>query len=175
MLSLYDITVPNYIRMLQASIEVMKKGQGFLTETDVDLSNITNMRLAEDMLPFHAQVNIACHNAVGSTKAFFDGEFRPPQVSLDTLTYQELIDHISGSIETLNSFGKDDVDSRFGQLLFFKFGDQSTPFTAENFAMSFASPNVYFHTTTLYDMLRIKGVPLGKMDYLGQMVVGIPE
>ena len=175
MLSLYDITVPNYIRMLQASIAVMKKGQEFLTENDIGLSEITTMRLADDMLPFHAQINIACHNAVGATRAFFDGEFRPPQSSLEDIDYQGLIEHLSDSIETLNSFGKEDVDSRFGKPLIFKFNDQSTPFTAENFAMSFATPNVYFHTTTLYDMLRIKGALLGKRDYLGQMVVGVPE
>ncbi len=43
------------------------------------------------------------------------------------------------------------------------------PFTAENFVLSFSLPNFYFHATTAYDILRMKGVPLGKLDYLGQM------
>ena len=175
MLSLYDITVPTYIRMLEASIVVMEKGQEFLTKKEIDLSEIINMRLAEDMLPFHSQVNIGCHNTIGCVKAFFDGEFRPPQVSLEDLDYQGLIAHIAASIDELNGLDKDKVDSRFGQPLVFKVGDKSTPFTTQNFAMSFAIPNVYFHTTTLYDMLRIKGVPLSKRDYLGKMVVGIPD
>lgn len=175
MLRLYDITVPTYIRLLEAIIVVMEKGREFLAEKEIDLSEIINMRLAEDMLPFHSQVNIACHNTIGCVNAFFDGEFRPPQTSLEDLDYQGLIAHIAASIDRLTALDKDEVDSRFGQPLIFKFSDKSVPFTTENFAMSFATPNAYFHTTTLYDMLRIKGVPLSKRDYLGKMIVGIPE
>ena len=42
-------------------------------------------------------------------------------------------------------------------------------FTAEGFLMSFSLPNFYFHATTAYDILRSKGVPVGKMDFLGQL------
>jgi hypothetical protein len=47
--------------------------------------------------------------------------------------------------------------------------DFKMPFTAEGFLMSFSLPNFYFHATTAYDILRSKGVPLGKRDYMGQM------
>jgi len=50
--------------------------------------------------------------------------------------------------------------------------DYEIPFTAENFALSFSLPNFYFHTTTAYDILRMKGVPLGKRDFMGKMKVG---
>lgn len=175
MLSLYDITIPNFTRSLKATIEVMEKGQAFFTENSINTNEIINMRLAEDMLPFSAQVNIAAHNAAGGIKSLFDGEFRPPQKSLDGVDYAGLIEHISSSIEYLESSNKEEVDARFGKPLYFKLSDQSVPFTTENFMMSFAIPNVYFHTTTIYDMLRLKGVPLGKRDFLGQMQVGIPE
>ena len=42
-------------------------------------------------------------------------------------------------------------------------------FPAEGFLMSFSLPSFYFHVTTAYDILRHKGVPVGKMDYLGQL------
>lgn len=173
MLSLYDISVTNFIRTLDATVVVMKKGEAFLTQNDMDLAEITKMRFAHDMLPFSAQVNIAAHNAAGGVQALFDGEFKPPQVSLDDLDYQELIAHFEQAVETLKSFDEDEVNAQFGQSLYFKAGGNSVPFTAENFIMSFASPNVYFQTTTIYDMLRMKGVPLSKKDYLGAMRVGI--
>jgi hypothetical protein len=44
-------------------------------------------------------------------------------------------------------------------------------FTVENFILSFSLPNFYFHATTTYDMLRMAGVPLGKMDFLGELRV----
>jgi uncharacterized protein len=43
------------------------------------------------------------------------------------------------------------------------------PFTAEGFLLSFSLPNFYFHATTAYAILRMKGVPIGKRDYIGQM------
>ena len=43
------------------------------------------------------------------------------------------------------------------------------PFTAENFLLSFSQPNFYFHAATAYDILRAKGLSLGKRDFLGQL------
>jgi hypothetical protein len=43
------------------------------------------------------------------------------------------------------------------------------PFTAEGFLLSFSLPNLHFHATTAYDILRTKGVPLGKRDYMGPL------
>ena len=55
----------------------------------------------------------------------------------------------------------------------FKLGKNELPFTNQNFLLSFSLPNFYFHATTTYDLLRMLGVPLGKMHFLGQMKVGI--
>lgn len=175
MLSLYDITIPNFIRSLEAAVCVMQKGEDFFTENSISPEDIINMRLADDMLPFHSQVNIAAHNALASINGLFDGEFRPPKTSLDNLNYAELMAHLTNTCAALKQFNKDEVDAKFGTPLYFKFSDQSVPFTSENFMMSFALPNIYFHVTTIYDMLRIKGVPLSKKDYLGQLKVGLTE
>ena len=53
--------------------------------------------------------------------------------------------------------------------MFFEFRDVKLPFTAENFLMTFSLPNLHFHATTAYDLLRMKGVPVGKRDYTGPM------
>ena len=47
--------------------------------------------------------------------------------------------------------------------------DRQVPFTAESFVLSFSLPNFFFHAATAYDILRTKGVPLGKRDFLGQL------
>ncbi|MGJ8679541.1 DUF1993 family protein [Paraglaciecola sp.] len=175
MLSLYDITVPNLIRTLDATAGVMQKGLDFFTTQNIEIGEILNMRLADDMLPFHSQINIAAHNALAGVQGMFDGEFRPPQTSLENLDYAGLIKHLTDTSDALKKFNQEEVNARFGKPLYFKFSDQSVPFTTENFMQSFALPNVYFHATTIYDMLRLKGVPLGKRDFLGQLKVGIPE
>ncbi|MNT43947.1 hypothetical protein D3C72_1804440 [compost metagenome] len=40
-------------------------------------------------------------------------------------------------------------------------------FDGKSYLLGFALPNFYFHVTTGYDILRYKGVQIGKRDYLG--------
>ena len=63
----------------------------------------------------------------------------------------------------------DEVNGIEGRDVIFSVGDRKIPFKAEGFLMSFSLPNFYFHATTAYDILRKKGVPLGKRDFLGKM------
>ena len=51
----------------------------------------------------------------------------------------------------------------------FEFGERRMDFTAEEFLLSFSQPNFYFHATTAYDILRFKGLPIGKRDYTGRV------
>ena len=62
-----------------------------------------------------------------------------------------------------------DVNAFEGKDVAFQFRDTKIPFTAEEFIQSFSLPNFYFHATTAYDILRSKGVPLGKRDFLGRL------
>jgi len=59
--------------------------------------------------------------------------------------------------------------------MYFKYADKSIPFSTENFVLAFTYPNLYFHATTIYDMLRMKGVPLSKPDFMGRLPIGLPE
>jgi hypothetical protein len=61
------------------------------------------------------------------------------------------------------------VNTLEGKDVVFEVRDMKLPFTAEGFLLSFSLPNFYFHATTAYDILRTKGVPLGKRDFLGKM------
>jgi len=62
-----------------------------------------------------------------------------------------------------------DVNALEGRDVAFQFRDFKLPFTAENFLLSFSLPNFYFHAATAYDILRSKGVPLGKRDFMGAL------
>jgi len=54
-----------------------------------------------------------------------------------------------------------------GRDMVFAIGSRRMPYLVEDFLLSFSLPNIYFHATTAYDILRAQGVPLGKSDYLG--------
>ena len=62
----------------------------------------------------------------------------------------------------------EDINSLAGRDMRFEMGERVLPFTAEDFLMSFSLPNFFFHAATAYDILRMKGLALGKPDYLGR-------
>ena len=64
---------------------------------------------------------------------------------------------------------REEVEGFMGKEVWFRAGERQLPFTAEDFLMSFSLPNFYFHAATAYDILRWKGVPLGKRDYIGRL------
>ena len=69
----------------------------------------------------------------------------------------------------LKGVTREDMDALEGKEMFFEFRDVKLPFTVENFLMSFSTPNLQFHATTAYDLLRMRGVPIGKRDFTGPL------
>jgi hypothetical protein len=170
-ISLYDISVPSYLQVLGGVADVMQKGADHYAENGKDLAELVGTRLQPDMLPFSFQINSIKHHSLGAIEGLQRGEFNPPP-SLGDLDYAGLQGLVNEAIAGLQALDREDVDAMAGKDMYFRMGDFEIPFTAENFIMSFSLPNFYFHATTAYDMLRMAGVQIGKMDYLGQMRVG---
>jgi hypothetical protein len=83
--------------------------------------------------------------------------------------YSELQKLVSEAREGLKKLSREEVDALQGKDVTFQMGDFKMPFAAEGFLMSFSIPNLFFHATTAYDILRMKGVPLGKRDFMGPL------
>ena len=161
--SLYDISVKTYLQILGGLSNVLQKGAA---AGDLDLAELIDYRLRDDMLPFKFQVIAACHQSIGCLKGAQIGLFEPPP-AIPGIDYAGLQKLVEDTIEELQSLSEDEVNALASQDLIFKMGDMKLPFKGEDFILSFSLPNFYFHATTAYDMLRIKGTPLGKMDFLG--------
>jgi hypothetical protein len=56
-----------------------------------------------------------------------------------------------------------------GRPMRFEMRALELPFTADQFLLSFSQPNYIFHAATVYDILRMRGVPLGKRDFMGRL------
>jgi hypothetical protein len=169
-ISLYDISVPGYLQVLGSVHGILEKGGKHAQEHDLDPAEIVTTRLSPDMLPFHFQVVSVCHHSLGAIKGIREGLFQPPP-TLD-LDYAGLLALVEEAIAGLQAESRVDIDAMEGKPMKFKVRDFELPFTAENFILSFSLPNFYFHAATAYDILRIAGVPLGKMDYLGELRTG---
>jgi hypothetical protein len=166
--SLYDLSVTNYLQTLGGVEGFLARGLTHLQENKIDPNEIVETRLYPDMLPFRFQVLAVAHHSLGAMNGIKAGLFAPP-APLPPLDYAGLQKAVTEAREALQKLTPADVNALEGKDVVFQIRDTKIPFTAEGFVQSFSLPNFYFHATTAYDILRSKGVPLGKRDFLGRM------
>ena len=167
-ISLSNISVKTYLQLLPAASNIMQKAKAHFEEEGTNLQEIVDMRLYEDMATFSFQVFSIAHHSLGAINALKEGEFGPPNMP-SGLDFESLHNMIKDAEAQLLEVSCEDIDKLLDGQVIFKMGDIRWPFTNEDFILSFSLPNFYFHLTTMYDMLRVKGLPLGKMDFVGQM------
>jgi len=167
-LSLYDLSVASYLQGLNGVASFLERGHAHFTKTNVDPNELVETRLVADMLPFKFQVWAVAHHSLGAIEGAKQGAFAPPS-SIPEIDYQGLQKKVNDTRDALAKITPADVNALEGRDMVFQMRDLKLPFTVEGFLMSFSLPNFYFHATTAYDILRLKGVPLGKRDYMGPM------
>lgn len=170
-ISLYDASVASYLQVLGGIAKVLAKGEKHAAGGGLDLEQIVSYQLRDDMAPFSFQVISVWHHSLGAIKGLRAGLFEPPP-KMGGIDYQGLQGLVTEAIEGLEGESREEIDALADKPMLFKAGSMEVPFTASNFILSFSLPNFYFHATTAYDILRLHGVPLGKLDYLGALRAG---
>ena len=166
-ITLYDLSVGCFLQTLGAVDGFLAKGLAHAKEKNIDPNEIVDTRLFPDMLPFRFQVASVAHHSAGALAGAKAGQFAPPGPS--TADYAGLQKLVSDARQSLEQLKPAEVNALEGKDVMFSVRDIKLPFKAEGFLMSFSLPNFHFHATTAYDILRQKGVPLGKRDYMGKM------
>ena len=166
--SLYDATVANYLQTLGAVSGFLEKSLTHFREKGIDPAELVELRLTSDMAPLRFQIVSVAHHSRGAMDAAKNGVFVPPSGKAD-LDYAGLQALVTEASQELSALTPEAVDAVIGRDVVFKLGERALPFTAEGFLMSFSLPNFFFHATTAYDILRHKGAPLGKRDFMGRL------
>jgi hypothetical protein len=167
-ISLYDLTVASYLQTLGAVSGFLERGLAHCRDNNIDPEEVVETRLYGDMLPFRFQLISVAHHSAGAIEGVKAGAFAPPSEARP-LNYVELQGLVAEAREKLAKLTPAEVNALEGSDVTFQIRDFKLPFTAENFLMSFSMPNFYFHAATAYDILRSKGVPLGKRDFMGEL------
>ncbi len=170
-ISFYDASVASYLQVLGGVDQVLDKGEEAAKGGAFELEDIVRYRLREDMAPFSFQIISVWHHSFGAVKGFQAGLFEPPP-KMTGMDWAKLRGLISEAREFLESQSREDIEALSGKGMNFRIGGRDIPFSTDGFLMSFSLPNFHFHATTTYAVLRQHGVPLGKMDFLGQLRVG---
>jgi len=170
--SLYDLSVPTFLQTVSAVGGFLDRAATHCAETGTDPEDFARVRLVDDMAPFHFQIECVAHHSVWALLAVKNGVFDPPAlVPPGTIPFAGLREMIAQAEAALKAFTPEEVNSWSGKDLDLQIGppDQSRrlAFTPETFLLSFSLPNFYFHAVTAYNILRTRGVPLGKRDYEG--------
>ncbi|MBW4609082.1 MAG: DUF1993 domain-containing protein [Hassallia sp. WJT32-NPBG1] len=165
-ISMYQASVPVCIRSLKNLVSILEKGAAYAETKKIDPSVLVNSRLFPDMFPLSTQVQIASDIARRGVAQLAGTE--APKFEDNETTFPELLDRVQKTISYLDTFKPEQIDGSEEKTITIKAGDNSLSFQGMPFLLYFVLPNVYFHVTTAYDILRHCGVELGKKDFLGK-------
>lgn len=162
---LYDLTVPAFLRGFAAMAAFLAKGERWATEHGVDPADLLTAKLYDDMAPLTAQVQRASDTAKNAVVRLGG----VPSVAMldDEATFADLQARIAKTVEFLNAVPREAIDGQEDRPVQLVTPGRTVDFTGRGYALGFVLPNFYFHVTTAYALLRTKGVPVGKLDYLG--------
>ena len=166
--SLYDLSVPTFLQTVRAVGGFLDRAVKHCVEAGADPDDFVQARLFDDMAPFHFQIEAAWHHSVWGMEAVKTGLFVPPAL-VGPVPFADLRAMIARAETALEAFTPDEVNGWADKYLDLQIGPRRLAFTPETFILSFALPNFHFHAVTAYDILRTRGVPLGKRDYEGQL------
>jgi uncharacterized protein len=156
---IYDASIPPLIHMLGGLSTVLSKGEAYGGIDPADA------RLAPDMLPLKAQVYIATDQAKGCGARLAGVEI-PKYEDVET-SFADLKARVAKTIAFLKTLDRKTFTGAEEKHIVLKFPNNTFEFNGADYVGKFVLPNVYFHITTAYAILRSRGVALGKGDYLG--------
>ena len=165
-LSMYQASVPVAVRALGNLSAVLKKGQAHAQAKGVDDAVLLQTRLIPDMLPLVKQVQIACDMACRGVARLAGAE--PASFEDDETTFAQVYDRIERAVAYVKGFGAEQIDGSETRAIHLKMRSGEMHFEGRDYLLGFVLPNLFFHCTTAYNILREAGTEIGKQDFLGR-------
>ncbi|HPF73311.1 MAG: DUF1993 domain-containing protein [Lysobacteraceae bacterium] len=165
---LYQASVPVFLHHLRNLRHILEMGEAHATSKGFDPAVLLQTRLTPDMFPLLRQVQIACDLAKNGAArlagvepmAFADGE----------TDFAGLYARIDRVIEYLGGFNAGQIDDQESRAIVISVPNAGElNFTGQSYLLQFSLPNLIFHISMTYAILRHVGVGLGKKDFLGKI------
>lgn len=182
--TLYDLSVPTFLQTLRALADIMHRAVSHCRAAGVDPDDFVSARLYPDMAPFYFQIEAVKNHAVWGFQAARTGEFTTPPLA-GAVPFRDLQNMIDEAVATLEAYSSAEVNSWSGKdldIVIYQpldvsnattsgWGPQKLALTPATYLLSYTLPNFYFHAVTAYNILRSRGVPIGKYHFQGQLRV----
>jgi len=164
-ISLYQASVPAFIRALNNLAAILEKGAAHAQARKIDDAVLLNSRLYPDMFPLARQVQIATDTARSGAGRLASVEF--PSYEDKEATFQDLVLRIRNTVAYLESLRPAQIDGTEDKTISWQTRSSTKSMQALPYLMNHLLPNIHFHVTTAYGILRHNGVEIGKKDFLG--------
>ncbi|KAK0724201.1 hypothetical protein B0H67DRAFT_567435 [Lasiosphaeris hirsuta] len=163
-LTLYDSSIDLFVKAHEVLKHILKKAKNHAPE---ESASFPAARLYEDMRPLSFQVQNVTNYSVRCVERLLPHKKAPfPVWEEDEATLDQLFARIDESLAFLKSIEVKDLEGGLSeQVLDIKMGRSSVAIEGKGYALGIAVPNVFFHVSMAYAILRMKGVPLGKKDF----------
>ncbi|KAI2631561.1 hypothetical protein GGS26DRAFT_558120 [Hypomontagnella submonticulosa] len=166
MTSLYDCSIPTIIKALKTEEAILKQGEEWAKANNVPIADIVNARLYPDMFDLSMQVMVTVLYAGKAIQALTGEEVPLLKKEVRGYNLEESYANIKEAIASLEKVKPESVNGKEQEKVEVKVGPKKAVVTAQDYVHNFLLPTIYFHFVTLYDILRMKGVPVGKKEYL---------
>lgn len=164
-LSLSEASVPVFTRAFANLSAILQKAAAHAAAQKLDPATLIEARLFPDMHALPAQIQRASDTAKGCAARLAGIE--APKFPDEEKTFADLQARIEKTVAFLRTVDAAKIDAGETRDISFHAGKTTLHFKGKDYLLNFALPNFFFHVTTAYDILRHKGVVIGKMDFLG--------
>lgn len=179
---LYDLSVPTFLQTLRAMDGIMHRAAQHCAATGGDPEDFVSARLYPDMAPFYFQIEALRNHAVWGLQAVRTGVFEVPPLA-GAVPFADLQAMIRDGVAALEGLVPDEVNrwaDKHLDIVIYQpvdvdnattsgWGPQTLALTPATYLLSYTLPNFYFHSVTAYNILRTRGVPIGKYHFQGQL------
>ena len=164
-ISMYQASVPVCTRALNNLIAILGKAKAHAEAKKIEPDVFVSCRLIADMHPLSRQIQIASDVAKNGIARLAGVE--PPPFPDEEKTLAELVERLEKTVKYLETFTPAQIDGQEDRTITLKLGSNTMEFKGLPFLLTFILPNLFFHVTTAYDILRENGVDIGKRDFIG--------
>jgi uncharacterized protein len=164
-ISMYQASVPAFVRALNNLAAILEKGAAHAQAHKIDEAVLLGSRLFPDMLPLTRQVQLASDSAKSGAGRLAGAEF--PAFEDKEATFQELVQRIRNTVTYLQTLRPGQIDGSEDKTVSWQSRSSTKSMQGLPYLMYHVLPNVHFHVTTAYAILRHNGIEIGKKDFLG--------
>ena len=163
-ISIFHLVRTETEQMLTAMLNVLDHAEGLVKAGKIEEKALMESRLAPDMLSLSLQVWRGSDN--GRAAARLAGRDTPPFKDMGELTIAEARDLVNDTLSLMRSISEDELEGSEEKIIEITARGEPTRFKGQDYLLRFALPQMAFHVTTAYDLVRHAGADLGKRHYL---------